>query len=98
MPRVVINGCYGGFSLSSEAEDLFLRYSQREFVTPLYTSDAMRADPHLLRVVEELGLSANVNYSFLRIIEVPDDVDWIICENDGWEWVAEKHRTWGHEV
>ena len=33
--------------------------------------------------------------STLKIIEIPDDVDWIIEEYDGNEWVAEKHRTWG---
>jgi len=25
---------------------------------------------------------------------VPDDVKWHIAEFDGWEWVAEDHRTW----
>jgi hypothetical protein len=30
----------------------------------------------------------------LAIVEIPDDVQWIIEENDGMEWVAEKHRTW----
>jgi hypothetical protein len=30
----------------------------------------------------------------LQIVVIPDDVKWEIHENDGAEWVAEKHRTW----
>jgi len=30
----------------------------------------------------------------LKIVEIPDDVDWEINEDDGSEWIAEKHRTW----
>jgi len=30
----------------------------------------------------------------LRIIEIPDGVEWQIEEYDGDEWIAEKHRTW----
>lgn len=30
----------------------------------------------------------------LKIIEIPDDIEWEIEEYDGWEHVAEKHRVW----
>lgn len=30
----------------------------------------------------------------LKIVDVPDDVEWIMMDYDGAEWVAEKHRTW----
>jgi hypothetical protein len=32
--------------------------------------------------------------SYIEVLEIPDDVDWIVCEYDGVEWIAEKHRTW----
>jgi hypothetical protein len=32
--------------------------------------------------------------SAIKIVEVPADVDWVLMEYDGCEWVAEKHRTW----
>jgi hypothetical protein len=28
------------------------------------------------------------------VIEIPDDVEWIIVDYDGMEHIAEKHRTW----
>jgi hypothetical protein len=59
-------------------------------------SDRMiaRDDPLLVQVVVELGDKANNRYSELKVVEIPDDVDWQIDEYDGAEWVAEKHRTW----
>ena len=48
----------------------------------------------LIRVVEKLGEKANGRHSKLKVVDVPDDVEWSIEEYDGIEWVAEKHRTW----
>jgi len=53
-----------------------------------------RADPLLVQVVEELGEQCNTRTSELKIVEIPDDVEWEVAEYDGIEWVAEKHRTW----
>jgi hypothetical protein len=44
--------------------------------------------------VEELGEAANGSYARLKVVEIPDDVEWTIKEYDGDEWIAEKHRTW----
>lgn len=53
-----------------------------------------RDDAVLIQVVEELGKDADNRYSELKVVEIPDDVEWQIDEYDGAEWVAEKHRTW----
>ena len=53
-----------------------------------------RNDLDLVAVVENLGESANGFAASLKIVEIPEDVDWCVEENDGREWVAEKHRTW----
>lgn len=53
-----------------------------------------RTDPDLIRVIEELGTDANGRFAELKIIEIPDDIEYDIAEYDGVEWVAEKHRTW----
>ena len=53
-----------------------------------------RTDPHLIQVVEELGESANGRCAELRVVEIPDGVEWEIDEYDGNEHIAEKHRSW----
>jgi hypothetical protein len=56
--------------------------------------DIDRDDPVLVRLVEELGDEVNTRYSELKIVEIPDGIEWTVCEYDGLEWVAEAHRTW----
>ena len=56
--------------------------------------DIPRNDPALVEVVEKLGEAAYGFAASLKIVEIPEDVDWCIEENDGREWVSEKHRTW----
>ena len=56
--------------------------------------DLVRNDPILIQVVEELGEFAEGRHAELKIVEIPDEVDWQIEEYDGLEWIAEKHRTW----
>ena len=53
-----------------------------------------RNDPILIEVVESLGAAGNGEHASLKIVEIPEDVEWYIEEYDGTEWVAEKHRTW----
>jgi hypothetical protein len=48
----------------------------------------------LVRVVEELGIAANGWAANLGIVEIPEGISWYIEEYDGFEWVAESHRTW----
>ena len=54
-----------------------------------------RTNKDLIAVVEKLGKKVNWTCSDLKVIEIPDDVDFVIQEYDGAEWAAEKHRTWG---
>lgn len=60
----------------------------------LYDRDIPRDDPALVQVVEELGAAAHGRHADLRVVEIPDGVDYEIDEYDGSEHVAEKHRTW----
>jgi len=53
-----------------------------------------RDDSDMIAVIEELGDKADGWSSKLKIVEIPDDVNWHISEYDGWEHVAEDHRTW----
>jgi len=95
MRKVVVNSQYGGFSLSQKAVDL---YKEKTGVTlnqyDVWDTEVDRDDPALVQVVEELGKDANGECAALKIVEIPEDVDWFVQEYDGAEWVAEKHRTW----
>jgi hypothetical protein len=169
--KVVINSCYGGFSLSPKAEKRYLELQGKEayFFTYKYNDNGVREDyipidvddediglfhtcytipnpkehigsapydeqekymvdgkldrdvyknacdlfnekysevcftsrqierndPLLVQVVEELGEKANGSCAELTVIEIPDDVEWHVAEYDGYEHIAENHRTWG---
>ena len=60
----------------------------------MFGDDMRRDDPLLVQVVKEMGEKANGPCANLRVVNVPDDVEWEIAEYDGREWVSEKHRTW----
>ena len=93
MTKIVINTCYGGFGLSeSSLED----YKKRKNITDenFYHWDIPRDCPHLVAMVEEGGTDVDGIFSELKVVDVPDDVNWYIEEYDGMEHVAERHRTW----
>jgi hypothetical protein len=135
--QIVINSCFGGFSISPVAALWLFEHGMKEImhavdewfggdknsyrasleawknyllgdpevvfsVTPfspdekfvLEVRPAQRDHPLLVQCVKELGERAFGCYSELKIIEIPDDIEWEIEEYDGKEWVSEKHRTW----
>lgn len=53
-----------------------------------------RDDPILVQIVEEMGQESWGNFAKLKVVEIPDDVNWYVDEYDGIEWVAEVHRKW----
>lgn len=84
MVKIVYNSCFGGFGLSDAALALYREYSGNND-PDLYEGDLDRADPHLVRVVEELGEGASGDYSRLRIEDVPAGARYRIDEYDGSE-------------
>lgn len=134
--KVVINKCYGGFSLSDEGVrhyakikglKLYPEASEYGLVTyftvppeervkpicwrkatmeqraaynrqydeqNIYSRAIPRDDDALVQVVEELGEDANGSHAELKVVEIPDGIEWEISEYDGMEHVEEKHRTW----
>jgi len=57
--------------------------------------DIDRADPFLVQAVEEFGAEANGGFAELKVIEIPDGVEYEIDEYDGIESIHEKHEVWG---
>lgn len=92
--KVAINICHGGFDLSPEALALYKEKVEMTPDFPLYAWNIPRNDYNLISVIEELGHKSWGKFSELKIVEIPDDVEWEIAEYDGVEWVAEKHRKW----
>lgn len=97
--KVLINTCYGGFCLSEQAVDLLAKKKNIQNKTEkamILRRINNRSDPHLLEVVEELGLEkCSVGSTCkLSLVEIPDDVEYEIQENDGVESIHEKHRVW----
>jgi len=54
-----------------------------------------RQNQDLIAVVEELGSKANSRFSDLKIVEIPDDIEYEIDDYDGQESIHEKHEVWG---
>lgn len=88
--KVVINTCFGGFGLSEEA----YKYLGLEWDGYGFAHDTNRTDSKLIECVETLGEKANGPFARLKVVEVPDDINWYLDEYDGIETVEEEHRSW----
>lgn len=91
--KVVINRCFGGFGLSKKACE-YLGIDWKVTHGYNYISHSSRTAPELVQCVETLGKAASGEFADLKVVEIPDDVDWYIVEDDGLEMVAEAHRSW----
>ena len=117
--KIVINACFGGFSVSLEAARHMASRGCEIAKREVEEFDEKTADPtkqndfeqrfglrwygygdygrdseQLVSAVEELGSLASGEMANLRVVEIPDGVEWEIEEYDGNEHVAESHRTW----
>lgn len=88
--KIVVNQSHGMFKLSQQAEDLL---KERNYDNN--HAKTWRTDLILISVIEDLGSEqASGEWARLKVIEIPDDVDWAIADYDNSEWVVEKHRSW----
>lgn len=89
MPKkVAINRCYGGFALSEEAcKFLGTESTWRFFETHT------REDPKLIECIETLGDKANGFCSKIKIVEIPDNFDYVIESYDGMEQIEENNKS-----
>ena len=94
MTKVVINACYGGFGLSQVEIDRYHEIKGIPVPKDFWGHNIPRDDPALVQVVHETPREYGYALAYLKIVEIPDDVEWEIEEYDGNEWVAEKHRKW----
>ena len=108
--EIVVNRCYGGFELSDEAFEEYLKrknieyiveidkYDRKKYYTKsgklLWDGQIPRYDKVLIEIVKEMGEKSFGKFAELEIVEIPDEVDWYIDDYDGMETVEEKHRSW----
>lgn len=105
MTKIVYNNCYGGFGLSDQAIELYLKLSGTPFTKiedggfsyyqlpsdEYFSSDELsRKDPILIHVVESLGDAANGWAAELKVIDLPLGTEYRIKEHDGREWIETK--------
>jgi hypothetical protein len=90
--KIIINKCHGSFRLSKAACKLYQERTGKKISSFPHTT--CRDDPDLVYVVEKLGKKASGSFADLHIVDIPDDVQWIVEELDGREWISEVHRIW----
>jgi len=109
MVKVVIHVGYGGFSITRKAAEFMAARGNARAKKEIEETDAYknmwygfgyvgdmggtydRTDPDLIAAVCELGEAAGRN---LKVVDVPDGVEWYIHEYDGCESIHERHRVW----
>jgi len=108
--KVVINACFGGFSISKKAAVFMAENGCKQAEVELteskgdnfygygygkeYNDGCDRTDPLLVLAVETLGQEASGMCAKLKVVEIPDGIEFEISEYDGYESVEEKHRSW----
>lgn len=92
--EIVIWVQYGGYTLPQEVLERLKMKEKEAMKLP-------RTDRRLVKVIKELlkenRLRDNYGELMLAVVEIPADVDWIIQDYDGYEWIAEKHRVWQYD-
>ena len=92
--KVVVNRCYGGFSLSEEAEARYNKYAEAAGLPPFDVYECPRHCPFLIQVVEEMGGKVDGSFSNLQIVSIEGN-QYRIREYDGMESVeTPESQTW----
>lgn len=100
--KVVINRCFGGFSLSQKLYDeLGIEYDGFGYISNGdlgivdEDEDAYRIDQRLISAILKIGVdTASGELADLEVVEIPDSIEWQIDEYDELESIHEPHRSW----
>ena len=110
MSKVVINADFGGFSISKKAAQFMAARGNKCAIAELaddpndrfygygyskeFPDGYIRHDPDLVAAVESLGEEANGSCASLKVVEIPDNIEYEIEDYDGAEHISEAHRKW----
>lgn len=98
--KIAINKCFGGFGVTEEViREAGLGdmpwLTNSNFDISSNNCEAWRADPRLIAAIEKIGVEkAGDHYAALKIVTIPEGVNWRIAEYDGMEHIYEVHREW----
>lgn len=103
--KIVINTCYGGFGISNSCAELMgaqvfdtcipWRHQPYHIWENNKKDEDFRTDNRLIALIEEKGTKwCSANHACLKVVEIPDEVNWKIDEYDGMESIEEIHRSW----
>ena len=73
------------------SKELFEEIADNDY---FWISSKYRTDSTLIEVVEELGNKASGPCGELRVVEIPDDLDYVIDEYDGIETLHQRVKEW----
>lgn len=92
MVKIVVNRCFGGYGLSEAAyAELGLEWDRYGLE---YREHYNRDSQELVACVEKLGAAASGSLAKLKVVDIQDDVDWVIEDTDGFETIRERAREW----
>ena len=108
--KVVINNGLGGFHLGYKAEEWLIENKgwkeedyhtcdvSQKVIVGCYCDDdiqrSFRSHPDVIEAVELFQSKGGGYCKDLKIVEIPDDIDWYIEDHRGYETIHEQHRTW----
>lgn len=85
--KIVLNKNFGGFGITKA---VYKKMRELFWLDEKQTDELTRTDEKFVKAVEECekkGTSGD-----LRVIEIPDDMDWDIFDYDGYEYVYDVNR------
>ncbi len=100
--KIAVNKCYGGFGVSPAVyAELGIEWDDYGYLDNEafgIESDnylEYRQHPRLIAAIEKVGEdAASGSRSEVRIIDIPDGIEWEIDAYDGIETIHEAHRSW----
>lgn len=100
--KIAVNKCFGGFGVSKAVYDELgiewdgYGYLQNEdFGIESDNYLEWRTDPKLIAAIEKIGEDkASGELAKIRVLDIPDGIEWEIECYDGIESVHETHRSW----
>jgi len=100
--KIAINKCYGGFGVSKAIYDeLGIKWDEygyidnESFGIESNNFYEYRKHPKLIAAIEKIGeKDASGNLADVRVVNIPDGVEWEIEDYDGIETIHESHRSW----